>query len=367
MKTIQIGSKFEIYGDDLKTHDSLPPQIYTARFAKMTGFYLEQHNPFSVDEKIYGVHPQKVDKVLNAFRRFNRNLGVILSGKKGIGKSIFARMLGMKAVEQGIPVIIVDEEIPGIASYIESIEQEIMVLFDEFDKTFANDNPENDNSNPQTSLLSLFDGVASGKKLFVITCNDIYDLNQYFINRPGRFHYHFRFKYPNEEEIQEYLHDKLDEKYWPQIDAVIEFSRRIELNYDCLRSIAFELESGISFAEAIQDMNIIDFNDSQYDMAIYFENGTILTDNNTTINMFDRNCIFEDWFKNSRGTFVAKASFCPAEGQYDPVRNCIVVNPEHLRIQYDDREDGVDELKKSKLLYLTIKKRSEADIHYALV
>ncbi|MCM1224857.1 MAG: ATP-binding protein, partial [Lachnospiraceae bacterium] len=89
MKTIQIGRRFEIYDDDLQTHDRLPAQVYTVRFAKMTGFYLEQHTPLAVNEKVYGVHNQKVEKVLGAFENFGRNLGVILSGNKGIGKSIF--------------------------------------------------------------------------------------------------------------------------------------------------------------------------------------------------------------------------------------------------------------------------------------
>ena len=32
------------------------------------------------EDKIYGVHMEKVNKVLNAFPNFNKNLGVILSG-----------------------------------------------------------------------------------------------------------------------------------------------------------------------------------------------------------------------------------------------------------------------------------------------
>ena len=35
------------------------------------------------------------------------------------------------------------------------------------------------------------------------------------------------------------------------------FSRKIDLNYDCLRAIAFELNTGISFKEAILDLNIV--------------------------------------------------------------------------------------------------------------
>ncbi len=113
-----------------------------------------------VKEKVYGIHPKKADKVFKAFTKFERNLGVILSGDKGIGKSLFARILASKAVEYGYPVIIIDQFIPGIASYIESIEQEAVFLFDEFDKTFGSIRPGDNEGDPQSGLLSLFDGTS---------------------------------------------------------------------------------------------------------------------------------------------------------------------------------------------------------------
>lgn len=125
--------------------------------------------------------PEKAEKVLRSFKVFQRNLGVILSGDKGIGKSLFARLLSAKAVEAGYPVIIVDQAFPGIASYIESIEQEVVFLFDEFDKTFGS----NHDSDPQSTFLSLFDGTSQGKKLFIITCNSLHGLNDYMVNRPA--------------------------------------------------------------------------------------------------------------------------------------------------------------------------------------
>jgi len=155
------------------------------------------------ESKIYGIHTEKVKKVLKTFTSFERNLGVILSGDKGIGKSLFAKLVCIEAIGKGYPVIVVDRYIPGIDSYLNSIEQEVVVLFDEFDKTFCNN--DNNGISPQTLMLSLFDGISVGKKLFLITCNEIRKLNDYLINRPGRFHYHFRFDYPSYEEIQEYL------------------------------------------------------------------------------------------------------------------------------------------------------------------
>ena len=54
-----------------------------------------------------------------------------------------------------------------------------MVLFDEFDKTFST-NDRNNAGDPQTEMLTLFDGLSTGKKLFIITCNELKNLNDYF-------------------------------------------------------------------------------------------------------------------------------------------------------------------------------------------
>ena len=163
MKAISIGTRYEIYSDSLKAFDALPAKTYTVRFAQMSGFYLEERTDLAVKEKAYGVHTEKADKVLKSFALFERNMGVILSGDKGIGKSLFARCLCEQAVSAGYPVIIVDQFIPGIATYIESIEQEAVFLFDEFDKTFGDIRAGENEANPQSRLLSLFDGTSEGK------------------------------------------------------------------------------------------------------------------------------------------------------------------------------------------------------------
>ena len=77
------------------------------------------------------------------------------------------------------------------------------------------------------------------------------------INRPGRFHFHFRFEYPTADEVRNYLTDKIDKKYFSEINKVVSFSRKIKLNYDCLSAIALELNEGEKFEETIKDLNII--------------------------------------------------------------------------------------------------------------
>ena len=38
-------------------------------------------------------------------------------------------------------------------------------------------------ADPQTELLTLFDGLAQGKKLYVITCNNLNTLSDYLVNK----------------------------------------------------------------------------------------------------------------------------------------------------------------------------------------
>ena len=106
MKIIETGTTYKVYGEDLVVLDNLPAQTYKAGFGQFTGFFLEKQHDLEIKEdKIYGVHEEKANKVLNRFEKSRKNLGVILSGDKGIGKSLFARLLAQKAIQNGIPVI----------------------------------------------------------------------------------------------------------------------------------------------------------------------------------------------------------------------------------------------------------------------
>lgn len=275
MHIVESGKRYRIFNNAITTYDQLPPKTYRVDYDPETRIFslLEAHDFEILETKIYGQHLDKVKKVLNSMDKMNRNLGVILSGDKGIGKSLFSKCLGLKARKKGIPVILVNEYHEGIANFLEEIEQTVMILFDEYDKTF-----DEKKHNCQAEMLSLFDGVSAGKKLFVITCNEIQSLSQYLINRPGRFHYHFRFLYPTADEIRDYMEDKLDKQYYDEIENVIAFSVRMNLNYDCLRSIAFELNNGLKFQEAINDLNIIRI--SQYKnikIIVEFENQATLS------------------------------------------------------------------------------------------
>lgn len=270
MKIISHGSNYEIYPNELKTYDKLPAATYVVRFNPMSGFSLERVEDFAnMEDKIYGAHVQKISKVRKAFEAMDRSLGVILSGNKGIGKSLFTQLFSEEMIKElNMPVILINRAFPGIADYIESIDQESLILFDEFEKVF---DARKEGTESQDSLLGLFDGSSQRKRIYMITINDMYRVNEFMINRPGRFHYHFRFDYPESAEVITYLKDKVPAEFHDQIESVVKFSRRIKLNYDCLRAIAFELSMGTSFGDAILDLNILNLEEQRFNIEIQFE------------------------------------------------------------------------------------------------
>lgn len=371
MKVINTGFAYRIQDDSMKVYSHLPAQAYQVCFSRDSGWFLQKYDMPEISEKVYGVHLPKVQKVLSAFSRAERNFGVILSGAKGIGKSLFAKLLSAEAMKNSLPLIIVTSYIPGIADFLTSIQQEVVVLFDEFDKTFCNGH-HNDAADPQSEMLTLFDGFSAGKKLFVITCNELRGLNDYLVNRPGRFHYHLRFEYPTDAEIREYFTDKLDEQYHGEIDKIVSFAQRVPLNYDCMRAIAFELSTGLPFEEAILDLNIVHTGDREkYKLILTFSDGS-------TAKL--------DWVLDPYGSEEWHPEFTDQDGYdfyvtfntdditYDPESYRTIIPGTKLQIDWQDRYyNDTDEdraklaaRKKRQPVQMILRRKVDRSIHYHL-
>jgi hypothetical protein len=270
MNVINAGSKYQIYGEEIKAYQKLPVGTYLINFHPMQGFWLSARNDLVITEdKIYGTSPAKVNKVLKSYDASPKNFGVLLSGQKGIGKSLFVRLLAIEAIKRGLPVITVTYAYGGVADFISSIEQDCVIIFDEFEKIFTITEEEN----KQDSLLSLFDGMDGGHKLFLVTCNDLSRINQHMINRPGRFHYHFTMMPPTSTEVEEYMRDKLNPSYYDSINDIVNLASLVDMPYDYLQAIAFELNQGYSLKEAMSDLNITRTDNMRFDILISLSNG----------------------------------------------------------------------------------------------
>lgn len=377
MQVLNTGTVYRIYDESMRAFTQLPPGVYKIAFNPMAGYSLIKSDPIEINEKIYGNHLKKVEKVYNSFKVFPRNLGVILSGDKGIGKSLFAKLLSVKAIENGYPVIMCDTPYPGIADFLGSIQQEIVVLFDEFDKTFAQLEGQGD---PQAEMLTLFDGLYMGKKLFIITCNELRKLNDFLVNRPGRFHYHFRFSYPNDAEVTEYLQDNIAEEFWGEIPAVAEFAKKVDLNYDCLRAIAFELNMGSTFADAAADLNIINIEKNYYNLTLYFKDGTSFKCDNVALDVFGGHGeTTQCWLYNKKDPSV-RITFDPSDNTYDYNKGGMIINGSDVELDYFDEDNydwseektkqmkaRIEGLEKIGIDFLLLKRNfKDTNIHYLI-
>lgn len=314
MNIVNSGDRFMVYGEEVKTYKSLPANTYALDFDQMKGFSLKIHNDLVVNEKIYGPYAKKVQKVMNSFNVSNRNLGIILSGPKGVGKSVFARLLAEEGKKVDLPLIIVSNNYPGLSDYISSIQQECIILFDEFEKMFSKGMPNirgEEGPGAQDSLLSLFDGIDNGKKLYVVTCNNYSDLSTYLLNRPGRFHYHFKLNSPISDDIREYLNDNLIDDAKKYIDEIVTLSNLSTFTYDILRAIVFELNQGYDLEESLQDLNIERDARLYLDMTITFANGiTVRSSEPVYINYSSDRTVDYQFFINKSDVPIEYYRYC---------------------------------------------------------
>jgi hypothetical protein len=218
---------------DLK--EKLPAGNYVIKKNEMTGeMYLEQIDQFSFSGKIYGDTVKRADRILNSFADRPASTGVMLTGEKGSGKTLLAKMLSIKGYEQDIPTIVINAPWCGDAfnAFIQSIEQPLIIVFDEFEKVY--------DEHEQEAMLTLLDGVYPSKKLFVLTCNDKWRVNAHMRNRPGRIFYSLEYKGLEADFIREYCQDNL--KATEHIEKIVGIAGTFDqFNFDMLKALVEEM------------------------------------------------------------------------------------------------------------------------------
>lgn len=214
----------------------MPAGTYTVGQNPQTGeLFLAQVEDMSVRNKIYGKSNGLCDRIFNTFMERPAATGVLLDGEKGSGKTLLTKLLSIKAREAGIPTIVINTAFAGdyFNSFIQSINQPAVIIFDEFEKNYRD-------QEKQDALLTLLDGVYPTKKLFVLTSNDKYRVNSHMINRPGRIFYFIEYKGLDRDFIREYCEDNLLDK--SNIEGVLTVSSLFEqFNFDLLQALVEEI------------------------------------------------------------------------------------------------------------------------------
>lgn len=185
----------------------LKAKLYTLECSREEGFFLlEVADKYTLPKKTYGNYAKAAERVINTHYKKNGNTGILSTGLKGTGKSLFTKFIANGMIDRGVPVIQINKPYPGeeIFNFIENIGSCVLV-FDEFCKHYKTyDTP---GGSSQLGLLSLLDGLGNSKRMHLFTENDSGAISEYLLNRPGRVHYHFKYARLSDEVIKEFCED----------------------------------------------------------------------------------------------------------------------------------------------------------------
>jgi hypothetical protein len=216
--------------DNSKQIGSLPVGVYALR-KSMFGFYLERiEDKFEFNHKLYGLETELIDRVIRTWNSTNKNLGVLLNGLKGTGKTVTSKVI---CNNLNLPVILVNENPDGggIPDFLNQVNQDVIVMMDEYEKNFGEG----------SDLLTLMDGVltSDSRKLFMLTTNNTY-INDNLLQRPSRIRYHKTFKDLSPDVIAEIVDDVLVHKQFKN-DVISAISGLEVITIDVVKSIIEEV------------------------------------------------------------------------------------------------------------------------------
>lgn len=273
-KWTQIGSYY-YYNEERQYNNLLEPAIYSVLEDQDGVLTLSREKSnFSFDHKIYGLRQSIVSRLKKVFDN-KTQVGCLLNGLKGTGKSVTSKIICNNLIDLGYPVILVNKNYKGICEFLSSINENLIIFVDEFEKVFEEDGYGSEPS----ALLSMLDGALTSdcKRLYLMTSNNT-DINTNLLSRPGRIRYIFNFEDLTRVQVEEIVDDLLDSDKTTFREDIIDFISKAELiSIDAVKTIVQEVnlfnESPLLFKEFI---NVIEkdvkFNFYNEDNELVFEN-----------------------------------------------------------------------------------------------
>ena len=267
---LKTNNIFKKVNGDFSTINELPLGVYNVGLT-MEGWYLEKYaDEFTFDYKIYGLETEFCEHVIKTFENTTGNLGIMLTGTKGTGKTVTAKIL---ANAFKLPIIIVKDmgaNNQGMIEYFSSFNFDSILFFDEFEKNF---------SEQDSTILQIMDGVYNigYRKIFLLTTNQM-TVNENLVGRPSRIRYVKKFGNLDLKTVKEYLDDnlKVKEAYQDLLNYIDTLSIS---TIDILKSIVNEVNihgiDGLTRAKEFFNVSTLEYHYSTYYASL---NHTIFMD-----------------------------------------------------------------------------------------
>jgi hypothetical protein len=216
--------------------------IYTVNVDEFGRFYLTKKSEgYKFDYKLYGLESKFINRVLKTYSKTNGNLGILLNGIKGTGKTVSSKLI---ASEINQPIILIDRKLDGVHTFLNTITQDITIFIDEYEKVYGD----------SAQMLTIMDGALNStfRRMFLMTTNDLY-VDRNLIERPSRVRYLKMFGNLKPEVVEEVIDDILE---YPEMkkECIYFISSLETITIDIVKAVINEVNIHEEAPSAFEDV-----------------------------------------------------------------------------------------------------------------
>lgn len=250
------GQAYSHYNKPEEDLELLPVGIYTLEYSMMGMYLKRKKDKFDFPYKLYG-QTGFPNRVMKTWKAGNANLGVLLCGLKGTGKTVEAEQI---CNYSNLPVILVTQDFNDgrdLIRFLDTVDQDVVVMIDEYEKIFGKSN----------ALLSIMDGTqnAAYRRLFVLTANTA-TISDAMLDRPSRIYYLKKFGNLSTPVITEVVEDMLADRSF--LPAVVEYITTLEIiTIDIIKTVIKEVNLHNESPEKFKSyLNVTSHNTQRWDV-----------------------------------------------------------------------------------------------------